>query len=167
MNNNEYAPFQTKESRDAILLFWNTKLTPQIEKMRSLALTTARYCPIIFHIISRSEIKNIEKDYNTILERFLDLYQKFKAPMFEGGIFENSSVDYKNPSNQEKIIIMAVDYKMADKTILGELFDEGFCLIDMIDKQITRKRQILDQYLAIGLSIIAIIVSLLVAFFLK
>lgn len=165
MNNNKYAPFQTKESRDIILLFWNKKLTPQIEKMRNVALAIAKYRPIILHTVARSKIEDIEKNYNTILEEFLDLYQKFKAPMFEGGIFEDLNIDYKNSLNQEKISIMAIDYKMADKTILGELFNEGFSLIDMIDKQITRKRQILDQYLVIGLSIIAIIVSLLVALF--
>lgn len=163
MTDNSYAPFNTKEGRDSILLFWNNKLMPQLSKLQKLLYEVAEYRPCMVHILNRSKIKSLESTYNANLKDFLEIYRIFKAPIFEGGIFSDAGVDHTKPENQQIIAEMSADYMITGKQMLNEPFSEGFSLIDIIDKQLTRRRQILDNYLTVSLSISAIIISILIA----
>jgi len=83
--------------------------------------------------------------------------------MFEGGIFSDSGVDHTKDENQQMVLEMSSDYMSLGQQMLKDPFNEGFSLIDLVDKQLTRRRQILDNHLTVGLSISAILISILIA----
>ena len=148
--------FQTDEAGKTILDFTKDELLPAVKSLEKLAIEIADYRINFWNSFFRKRLSDLQKKYQKENKKFLDLYHKYSTPDELFSQFNSDS--YKD---KQKIGMMIGDYFNSRQAVLYH-FEQGFKLLEIIDRQITRYYQSADQRVAVSLSIIAITISVII-----
>lgn len=150
-------PFNDQINAEVIPEFIMGELFPSLEKIRTLCSNTYGIDRGYIKSVDRSEINDKTDEYRGVAKEFLDLYIKWNTPdrLYEGidpGISDNAS-------RMAGILQEYYNYGLP----MRQHFEEGFRLLDQIDRSLTSLNNASFARLSLGSGLVAIVISLIVA----
>jgi hypothetical protein len=144
---------KSTETSEFIDKFINEQLTPTITELEKVALNVTRFKVTLWGSFSRGRLARLHQNFQEQTKNFLVLYYMYSNP---DKFFAELQL---KPSDTERIDSVMEGYTKSREMVMA-LFEEGFRLNELIDRQITTYDRSADHRMAITLSLLAVIASL-------
>lgn len=151
-------PFSSEEGGQRIMLFLKESVFPTLREVQELSLEVASYTQGFLNSFDRRQFWHLENRYQTLNKRFLTNFHIYQTP---DELFKEETEADKKDAYKSAMLIS--DY-MKTVGAIKPHFDEGFRLLEIIDRTLLRYAQSADQRVATILSLTAITVTIINAF---
>ena len=145
---------KSTEASEYIDKFVNEQLTPTITELEKVALSVARFRVTLTGSFFRRKLSTLNNNFQEQTKNFLVLYYMYSNP---DKLFADLKLE---PSETQRIELIMGDYQLSRQMVMAQ-FEEGFRLIDLIDRQVNTFYRSADHKMAIVLSLAAVVVSLI------
>ncbi len=153
-------PFQSQKGGEAIAKFTKDELFPTTKKIRELAISVSQFKSDFFESFLRFKLNALEKSFKNTSIHLLSTYHKWSTP---DELFKNADID---PNKPEEFGPVMQDYFNSQQAIMQH-FNEAFRLSSYIDGTLTGQRTASYNRTSIGLSILAITISIILTIIFK
>ncbi|MBU1164693.1 hypothetical protein KKA15_03975 [Patescibacteria group bacterium] len=152
-----WGPFKTEAGGKPIIEHVTKQVFPIMKKLQQLSLEIGEYQQGFINSFLQSRLSSLKKNYNQVNKEFLEIYHIYQTP---DELFKEVKLD-KEKDEADTATIMS-DY-FNSQSFIKPHFDEGFGLLEIMDRNLTRYSQSADQRISTSLAIIAITISIVVA----
>jgi len=150
-----YGPFQTKEGSDTIAKFTKDELLPLIRNIEELAIKVSQFRVGFWRSFWRRKFSELEDQYKQESVLFIKFYHRWSTPDI---FFDDLNIDTED---QQRLGGVMADYFQTQKAI-AQHFNEGFRLLNYIDRILTNQSTASYNRVSISLGILAIVISIFV-----
>lgn len=133
------------------------RVFPVVKEIQKLSLEIGDYKQSFVNSFFRNRLAELQEKYRLVNKKLLQAYHIYQTP---DELFKDNILDQKN--DQQEIAVMLSDY-MSTKNVIMPHFQEGFLLLEVMDRNLARYSQSADQRVSIFLSITAITISVILA----
>jgi len=130
---------------------------PIVKEIQKLSLEIGDYRQDFINSFFRGRLSELQGKYQVVNKKFLQAYHIYQTP---DELFKDVILDQEK--DKEKIAIMISDYMNTKNPIMPH-FQEGFGLLEVMDRNLARYSQSADQRVSVFLSITAITISVILA----
>jgi hypothetical protein len=152
-----WGPFQSELGGKPIMEHLSKQVFPVVKEIQQLSLEIGDYKQGFINSFFRARLSELQEKYRKVNKKFLQAYHIYQTP---DELFKDATINQKK--DEQKIAVMISDY-MNTKNIIMPHFQEGFVLLEMMDRNLTRCSQSADQRVSTFLSILAITISIVLA----
>ncbi|MBN1254902.1 MAG: hypothetical protein JXA50_06485 [Deltaproteobacteria bacterium] len=147
-------PNQPASGQKIVLEFLRDELQPVILKLQSVAQQTSSLRVGFWGSFTQKELRTLEQSYVETMSRFMVAYKKWYFP----------DEMFKDVGSSHNVQMLSDYIKV--KPALKEHIQEGFRLLEYIDRILSGQKSTAYNRVAMSLSIVAITVSVMVAIWL-
>ncbi len=148
-----WGPFSDEDAGKEILTFTKDEMFPCLEDIRKLAVEVSGARLKYVEIFYNQRLRGQRKKYGKSFRDFLTLHRKWSTPDI---LYEAIKV---NPRDSVKAARMMQDYMNSAPAVKPHL-DEGFRLLNQIDKALTNQETASYNRITVLLSLLAITISI-------
>mgnify|MGYP001582465452 FL=1 len=152
-----WGPFNSELGGKPILNHLSTQVFPIVKEIRKLSLEIGDYRQGFINSFFRKTLSELQEKYRIINKNLLQTYHIYETP---DELFKENTLDQQK--DQQRIAEMLSDYMNTRNAVIPH-FQEGFALLEIIDRNLNRYSQSADQRISIVLSITAITISIILA----
>lgn len=153
--NDKKGPFLTEEASTAIMHLFANELSPAKKEIYDVALDLTNYTQNFLNSFFRLKLSSLTRRFNEAHRNFLKIYHVYETP---DELFKD--YEEKTKQDQKLMALMMADYMNSSRMVRAH-FDEGFRMLEVLDRTLLRYSQSADQRVTFTLSIVALIVALI------
>jgi len=148
-----WGPFNSELGGKPIMDHLSKQVFPIVKEIHYLSLEIGDYKQGFLNSFFRSQLSELQEKYRVANKKFLQAYHIYQTP---DELFKEVDIDQED---KQKMAVMISDY-MNTKNVIMPHFQEGFTLLEVMDRNLTRYSQSADQRVSVFLSILAITISI-------